>query len=170
MAADDKHILGAYFLGLSTETKRRYGPHPFDQTTADRLCAHIDYAHTIRMIATIGTGAHEKVIAYFILILGTTDSDREHYRRVAILLGPETDCTVAPSVADAFQNQGVGSPLMRHLIRVAQRLGRKRMVLLLGTQATNHHAIHFYEKHGFRIVGTFEQPPGRNNYDMLLEL
>jgi GNAT superfamily N-acetyltransferase len=122
------------------------------------------------MIATIGTGAKEKVIAYFIFILGTTDSDQKHYQQVGITLDPATDCTVAPSVADAFQNQGVGSPLMRHLIRVARRLGRKRMLLLYGVQSTNLRAVHFYQKHGFRQVGTFEHPAGQFNHDMILDL
>jgi GNAT superfamily N-acetyltransferase len=73
-------------------------------------------------------------------------------------------------VADAFQNQGVGSLLMARLIQIARRLGCKRMVLLGGTQAANHRAVHFYQKHGFRTVGTFEWPAGCDNYDMLLEL
>jgi ribosomal protein S18 acetylase RimI-like enzyme len=44
------------------------------------------------------------------------------------------------------------------------------MVLFGGTYATNHRAIHFYKKHGFRTVGTFERPDGRSSYNMLLEL
>ena len=37
-------------------------------------------------------------------------------------------------------------------------------------QATNHRAIHFYQKHGFRKVGTFEHPAGQFNHDMILDL
>ena len=170
LGAHDAQILGQYFRWLSAETKRRFGPHPFDQATANSLCAQTNYGDTIRMIATVGTNAPEKVIAYFILLLGATEAEQERYRRVGIPLDPETDCTVAPSVADALQNQHIGSPLMCHLIRVARRLRRTRMLLLGGTQATNYRAIHFYQKHGFRMVGTFERPAGINNYDMLLEL
>ena len=170
LVAQDAQILGRYFLGLSDDTKQLYGPHPFDQAAADVLCAQIDYADTIRMIATIGTGAQEQVIAYFILILGATETEQERYRRVGIPLDPKTDCTLAPSVADAFQSQHVGSALMRHLILVARRLRRQRMLLLGGTYATNHRAIHFYQKHGFRQVGTFVRPGEVHSYDMLLEL
>jgi GNAT superfamily N-acetyltransferase len=171
--ASDAQTLGQYFLGLSGEARRFFGPHPLDQATADLLCAQIDYTDTIRMLATAGTGAEgaaEQVVAYFILQLGVTGDERDRYHGVGISLDPQTDCTVAPSVADAFQSQDVGSLLMAHLIQIARRLGRKRMVLLGGTQAANHRAIHFYHKHGFRTIGTFEWPAGCNNYDMLLEL
>ena len=109
LEADDAQILGEYFLSLSAKTKQRYGPHPFDQPTAERLCANIDYTQAIRLIATVGTGAQVKMIAYFILIFGTTKSDEAHYQGVGISLDPKSDCTVAPSVADAFQNQGIGA-------------------------------------------------------------
>jgi hypothetical protein len=35
-----------------------------------------------------------------------------------------------------------------------------------GTSVT----LHFYEKHGFHAVHTFECPPGCGNYDMVLEI
>lgn len=168
LAPGDAVILGRYFLSLSDETKRRYGPHPFDQATADRLCAEIDPSGTLRMIATLGAG--EQVIAYFILLLGVTDGDTTHYARNGIALDPLTDCTLAPSVADAYQSQGVGSRLLPELKRIARRLGRRRMVLMWGVQATNSRAVHFYEKHGFRFIAPFEDPPGRMNNDMILDL
>ncbi len=169
LMAEDAPILGQYFLGLSDDTKADFGPHPFDQATADALCAN-DHANTIRLIATIGENAQETVIAYFIFMLGLRDAELERFGRVGIPLDPRTVCTVAPSVAHGFQNEGVGSRLMLHLIQVARRLGRKRMVLFGGTYTTNQRAIHFYQKHGFRKVGTFEHPAGRFSYDMLLEL
>ena len=170
LAPGDARILGEYFLGLSEETKSRYGPHPFDQATADNLCAAIDLGHTLRMIGVIGQAGQEKIIAYIILLLGITDGDREHYARHGIALDPATDCTLAPSLADAYQNRGWGTTLMWHLIEVARRLGRKRMVLMWGTQATNARAIRFYEKVGFRYIASFEEPPGMFNNDMILDL
>jgi hypothetical protein len=44
------------------------------------------------------------------------------------------------------------------------------MLLLGGTQASNQRAMHFYAKHHFRTIGSFEEPVGVLNYDMLLEL
>jgi GNAT superfamily N-acetyltransferase len=170
LVAGDAQILGRYFLGLSQETRRLYAPHPFDQATADRLCAEIDYAHTIRMLATAGTGSEEQVIAYFVLRLGIYESERERYRQASIVLAPQTDCSLAPSVADAFQDQGLGSLLLCHLFSTARRLGYKRMVLIGGTRGTNHRAVHFYKKHRFRTIGTFAHPDEPVNYDMIVEL
>ena len=59
---------------------------------------------------------------------------------------------------------------MVQLKQFARQLGRTRMVLWGGTQATNDRAIHFYQKHGFRTVGEFQEPPGFNNYDMIMDL
>jgi GNAT superfamily N-acetyltransferase len=170
LIAGDVRILGDYFLGLSAETRRRYGPHPFDRATAERLCASIDPAQTLRLIGTVPWDGAERIIGYFILILGIREDDAARYAKLGIVLNADTDCTLAPSVADDYQSQGLGSLMMRHLLDVARLLGRKRMVLWGGTQATNFRAIHFYHKYGFRTVGEFEEPPGFNNYDMILDL
>jgi GNAT superfamily N-acetyltransferase len=175
LVAKDAQIVGTYFCGLSEDTRRRYAPHKFDQETADAICANVDYADTIRMLATLpppaGTpGGQEQVIAYFILQLGVRDGDRDRYQRLGIALDSETDCVLAPSVADAFQDRGVGSLVMAHVIAVARRLGRKRLVLMGGVRGMNDRAIHFYKKHGFCTVGTFDWPAGFLNYDMILDL
>ena len=170
LTRNDAGILGPYFLGLSEDTKRRYGPHPFDQATADTLCAETQYANTVRMLMTTGSGADERVIAYFILVLGVWDDDRDRYAKRQMPLDVTTDCTLAPSVADAYQSKGVGSLIMQHVIATARRLGKTRMVLWGGVQATNIRAKNFYTKYGFRHVGDFENPPGRNNHDMILTL
>jgi GNAT superfamily N-acetyltransferase len=182
LEAGDAAILGAYFLGLSEETKRRYGPHPFDQAAADRLTAAIDYHDTIRLIATIcpprdaspaAPGEQqttEQVIAYFIFVPGVLEADQARYSGLGLPLDLHSDCTIAPSVADACQNSGLGSLLMRRTVEIARNLGRRRMVLMGGVQAVNERGIHFYQKHGFRTVGAFENPPGFLNYDMILDL
>ena len=168
LLGSDSRTLGAYFAALSPETRSLFGPHPFDQATADQLCAAAGDGDTLRMVALSANG--EQIIAYFILMLLVTEYELERYARLGIALDTVDDCTVAPSVADARQNTGLGSPLFGHVIDLARRLGRRRMVLLGGTMARNERAIHFYQKHGFRTVGPFEYPAGALNYDMLLEL
>ena len=166
----DSLNLGAYFLSLSETTRNWYGPHPFDQTTADRLCAAIDPAHTIRFIGTL---PHEgQVVAYFILHLGVYQNEIKRYGRHKVKLNPQEDCLVAPSVADAYQNQGLGTLVMRHTIDVARHLGRRRMLLMGGVFIANQRAVHFYRKMGFQTLGTFAKPrrPDRPSYDMYLEI
>lgn len=176
LTSADSAILGPYFLGLSEETKSLYAPHLFDQATADRLCAAIDYSDTIRLIATLpGQGTpsgQEQVIAYFILQLGIPPGELSRYAGAGISLNPQTGCLVAPSVADKYQSRGVGSPIMRHVFRIARRLGYKQVVLMGGVLICNERAVHFYRKLGFQTAGTFvgDQELGRPSYDMYREL
>jgi len=164
---EDGTLLGRYFEGLSQETRRRYAPHPLDRETGHQLCAEIDYADTLRFVVL--TQSQAEIIAYFILRLGTSEGDRQRYQERGLPLDDETDCALAPSVADARQSRGVGSAVMPAVLEVARRLGRRRMVLSGGTQATNYRAIRFYEKFGFRRVGDF-MVRDLNNHDMILDL
>jgi diamine N-acetyltransferase len=164
----DAIILGRYFLGLSEELKALYGPHPFDQATADQLCA-ADDPQFIRMIAILPDG---DVIAYFILQSPAPQSEILRYQEAGLKIEPEETCLIAPSVADAYQNQGIGTPLMRHMAQVAHSLGLKNMILMGGVFGHNLRARHYYQKVGFREVGTFvpSWSAGRFCYDMMLDL
>jgi GNAT superfamily N-acetyltransferase len=169
---EDRYILGVYFLGLSEETKSWYGPHPFDQPTADRLCADIDYTQIIRLIGILPQAGDEQVVAYFILHLGIYPDEIERYARQNLRLDPQIDCLVAPSITDAWQNHGLGTLVMRHTLDVAHRLGRRRVALMGGVFVANQRAVHFYRKMGFRTISTFAEPnrPERPSYDMYLEI
>ena len=168
MRSDDSIPFGAYLDSLSADTRSRYGPHPFNQETADAICATLDPSDILRMVATIPHNGEERVIAYILLKLGIHEDDGRRYKELGIPLAPDTDVTLAPSVADDYQNQGLGSLMMRHIIGIASRLGRQRIVLWGGVQATNARAIHFYEKWGFHKVGEFYTD--KNNHDMILDL
>ena len=165
----DSAALGRYFLGLSETTKAFYGPHPFNQETADRLCAELNPAQEIRFIALLPDGS---VIGYFILQLNIPEGEQQRYQTHGIALDPQRGCLVAPSVADAYQNQGIGSPMMQHVQQAARRLGKQHMLLMGGVYAHNERARHFYQKNGFQFVGTFTSPgPAQHtSHDMYLTL
>ena len=116
----------------------------------------------------------QDVAGYFILTLGTRDGEATRYRERDVELSPDTTCTFAPCVADAYQSQGVGSALIPGILDAARRLGFHHMVLSGGTRTANHRAIRFYEKAGFRKVGEFETKDKNGtpigNQDMILEL
>lgn len=162
----DAHALGRYFAGLSEATRRVYGPHPFTVEQAREFCREIDYSHTLRFVAE--TSTHE-LVAYFVLRLGALDSDAKRYATYGHPLAPAAACTLAPSVADAYQEKGLGSALLPVLIDAARRLGRQRMVLWGGVRADNPRAVHFYRKFSFVEYGQFEAG-GTNNFDMVLDL
>jgi diamine N-acetyltransferase len=166
---DDAPLLGRYLEGLSEATRQLYAPHGFDQATASRLCAELDYAQTLRFVAEIRGNAGSEFAAYFILGLGLGASERRRYAERGQPLIPETSCWLAPSVADRYQSCGLGSLMLPPILEVARALGRTHMILSGGTQARNARAICFYEKFGFRRMGDFEVRE-LNNHDMLLEL
>jgi GNAT superfamily N-acetyltransferase len=168
LRAEDAAALGQYFLGLSAATRARYGPHPFDQPTADALCANLDHARLLRLVAVREDAGEERVVAYFLLYRGARESDSRRYAALGIPLDDATDCALAPSVADEYQDRGLGSLLMAHVLECARLLGHRRMVLWDGVQASNARAVHFYRKWGFQQVGEFftDKP----NFDMILHL
>ncbi len=151
----DAPMLGRYFLGLSEQTRAKYGPHPFDQATADELCEKIDYAGTIRFIAIAQVERHEEIIAYFILQLNVPPYEISRYAQAGIALDPHRDCLIAPSVADACQNQGIGGPLMGYVVTIARRLGFHHLLLMGGVYQDNAQAVRFDQKCGFIRIGEF---------------
>lgn len=165
----DARVLGQYFINLSEATRRVYGPHAFDQETADQICAELDSGQALRLLATLGSGEAEQIIGYFILVFGVHEGDRLRYERLGIALDGEGDCTLAPSVADAYQSAGLGSVMMQHLCHIARDCGRQRMVMWGGVRQDNPRAVHFYRKFGFEEKGAF-YAGGVDNYDMIAQL
>ena len=157
LSADDADLLGAYFARLSPRTRDFYGPHPFDQETADRLCRETRTdTEAVRLVVTVTDGDGARIIAYFIVGFRMQESDTKRYAARGTPLDDRTDAYLAPSVEDRYQAAGVGSAMMGHLVPWLHGLGRRRLVLLGGVQQRNGRAIAFYRKWGFRIVGDFQ--------------
>jgi len=167
----DLEPLTAYFLSLSLETRRRYGPHPFDRATAEKLCTSINNAEIVRFITVLDDGGvAPEVVGYMILSREIWPDDQRRYG--SRLREGECAC-LAPSIADAYQDQGIGSQMARHVLASAREMGIRQLILMGGVQATNDRARHFYSKLGFREVGDFwihHQGQDIFNYDMALEL
>lgn len=172
LAADDAEAFGRYLEALGPESRRRFGPHPHTMAEARRLCGELDRSEALRLLV-LREGEAEAV-GYFILYPGVRPAEEKRYAGYGIALQGETDCTFAPSIADVCQGQGLGSAVMAHILDLVRALGFSRVVLSGGTQATNDRAIGYYEKFGFRRVGSFETDSathGRlNNHDMMMIL
>jgi GNAT superfamily N-acetyltransferase len=182
---DDAPTLGAYFLSLSAATRRVYAPHPFDLPTAERLCAQLDPTSALRFVAIAHDPARPaqppvpeapanlgqtSIIAYIIIGLTAGASEIQRYAAAGICLDPATTCSLAPSVADAYQSKGVGSVLMEPILCWLRQLGYRQMVLQGGVRAENARAQRFYGKLGFRRVGDFVTQGQVANHDMMLAL
>lgn len=62
LKGEDSALLGRYFLGLSADTRRRFGPHPFTAEQAEMLCAEIDYEKIIRLLAVTDDGQRQVIL------------------------------------------------------------------------------------------------------------
>jgi RimJ/RimL family protein N-acetyltransferase len=150
----DAPALAALFLSLSPATKRLYGPHPFDQITADLLCASIaQEPHTTRFVAVLRDGqADAAIIGYMILTRQIHPDDQARHGHALDL----AHCAAfAPCIADAYQDQGIGTQMARHVLASGRQMGLRQVILMGGVQARNARGRHFYQKLGFRPVGEF---------------
>ncbi len=165
----DAAALASYFDALSGESKQRFQPHPLTSVEAHRICAGLGQRNgageaqpqpisfggklsTFRLVIE----DHGRIVAYFILDSNLSPHEIDRYSRVGIALRPGVDLLFAPSVLDAYQNRGVASLAMPFLLQLARARGARSLVLMGGTQATNHRAIAFYEKFGFQRHGGYQ--------------
>ena len=164
LRADDAAALAAYFDGLSAETTRRFQPHPLTRAMALTLCASLP-SPTVRLVLEHRS---RMIIGYFILDPVPLVDDAARYAAQGVPLEPGRDWMFAPSVADDWQDQGLATLAMPHLLAIARTGGARSLVLMGGTQATNARAIRFYEKVGFLRCGGYQTEVW--NHDMRLPL
>ena len=170
LEATDVDPLTDFFVSLSADTRSRYGPHPFDRPTAESLCSSIDNSQIVRFVAVLNNDQPQaEIIGYMILSRKIWSGDAERYGDR--LREGECAC-LAPVIADAYQDQGIGTQMGRHVVASAREMGLKQVILMGGVLAFNERAQHFYEKLGFRRVGEFWTHSGEDklNYDMVLDL
>ena len=157
---EDEDKLLAYFAGLSPETRKRFGPHPFDAITIHQICTHPEAENTRRYIAEMLDNT--RIIAYMLIKNGVLSQDEN--RLLSYGISPSgNDCTFAPSVADAFQSSGLGSLMLAYILNT---MPPRRIILWGGVQASNVRAVSYYTKFGFYKVGSFTDHNGEN-FDMI---
>ena len=164
LGSDDLERLLQYLHNLSPDTQKRFGPHRFDRQSVidfyDNLQEHWGY-----IAQDFETGA---IVAYSIIKIGYLHHDSHRLQSYGLTLDEKTDCTFAPSVADAWQSQGVGNGLWEFMLGDLKTKGIRRVILWGGVQSDNEKAVNFYKKNGFRLLGRFEYN-GWND-DMILEV
>jgi GNAT superfamily N-acetyltransferase len=161
----DQQRLYDYLNQLSLESRSRFGPHDFDNKTTIEICND----HCGDTIYFITEDAEKNIIAYMLLKKGMLDADRNRYDEYNIYFDESLTATYAPSVADEWQNAGVGTAMFQYILVYLKNNGYKNLVLWGGVQTLNQRAVHFYSKHHFKKAGSFWYQ-GKDNLDMFLEL
>jgi diamine N-acetyltransferase len=163
LISTDFTILLHYLHHLSTETKNRFEPHPFDP---DAVIDFYNNPHHLGYVAEdIEMG---KLIGYALIKTGYLEHDKPRLQSHGIEPCSKTDCTFAPSVADAWQGLGIGNSLFGFILSQLRAACFKRIILWGGVQAGNNHAVHYYQKNGFVTLGQFDY--NGLNYDMIYQI
>jgi diamine N-acetyltransferase len=164
LGSNDLEQLLCYLDNLSAETRKRFGPHPFDKAAVIHFYNQ-PWLHTGFVAFDTVTNA---IIAYAIIKTGYLQHDSQRLLSYGIQLSSQTDCTFAPSVADEWQGMGIGNSLFRLILSILKPQGFKKIILWGGVQAANTNAVNYYTKNGFSILGQFDY--NGLNYDMILEI
>lgn len=166
LQADDTDALTDFLQGLSAETRRLSTFPGYDAEIATELCDAIAIYDKLRFV--IENQQHE-IVGLLELSFAITAGDRERFQSYGIELNQETDCRFGPTLADAYQDKSLGSRSFPEVADIVRRFNRQRLILWGGVLADNARAIHFYQKHGFRVAGKFSQG-GQTHLDMIARL
>jgi len=158
--SNDLDNLFDYLQNLSLETKRRFGPHPFDRQSIFDF--YLSDTHKGYVVHTMEP---DEIIAYAIIKIGFLEHDCTRLQSYGLTLDYKTDCTFAPSVADAWQSCGVGNTLFQFILSEVLTMGIERIILWGGVQCDNERAVNYYKRNGFKTLGQFTH--NGENYDMI---
>ena len=102
--------LCTYLQQLSAETVLKFKPHPFSKQQIEQF--YSNPLHIGFIAIDVDTC---NIIGYAVIKIGYLNDDQQRLNSYGIGIHTSTDCTFAPSVADAWQSQGVGSKLFTYL-------------------------------------------------------
>lgn len=160
---DDAAPLAQFLTALSPQTCACATFAGYDLTTAQELCAAIARYDKLRLVATTA----ERIVALFELSFDLTADDIARYQSYGLPLDAATTCRFGPTIADDYQNRGLGSLLLPHVLDLARRFDRRRIILWGGVMTGNQRAVHYYQKNGFQLVGQFCNAANILCYDMI---
>lgn len=164
----DTGLLAGFLKALSFESRRFSTFDGYDLATAREACAAIARYDKLRLVLEdVPSG---RIVGLLEFSLDLTPTDIARYQGAGIRLTETTDCRFGPTLADDYQDRGVGTLVFPLVTEVARLLGRTRIILWGGVRADNPRAIRYYEKNGFQPVGLFAEADRPLSLDMMLDL
>ena len=115
---------------------------PFTRERVEGWTSNIDYDRALPILALVTERRRGRVVGSATLAFHLTEANR-HKAELGI------------TVHDDYQNLGLGTFLICHLLDIARKRGLKKVYLLVST--ANSRAIHVYEKCGFKIEARLEK-------------
>ena len=115
---------------------------PFTRERVEGWTSNIDYNRNLPILAVVQEGKKKRIIGSASLSFQQPEAFR-HKAELGI------------TVHDDYQNLGLGTAMIKHLLNIASKKGLKKVYLLVNTD--NSHAIHVYEKLGFKLEAKLEK-------------
>lgn len=137
----DTEMLWEMFSTLSKESLSNL-VHPFTRERIEGWTSSIDYSKNLPILALTQNHEKKRIIGSASLSFHSQEAIR-HKAELGI------------TVHDSCQNQGLGTIMVQHLLKIAQMKGLRKVYLRVDTQ--NFRAIHVYEKCGFKIEAKLEK-------------
>jgi ribosomal protein S18 acetylase RimI-like enzyme len=163
MQALHTEALLQYLLQLSETTRSRFAPH-----AASRQGISDFYAYNPTAIGWLALDAHNgEICGYALSHKGILSHESARLSNYPISTNGDV-ATFAPSVADKWQGEGIGSAMLDYICGEFFEEGFLTLVLWGGVQESNVAAVEFYKKKGFELLGSFDY--NGTNYDMMLKL
>ena len=142
----DTEMLWKMFSTLSEKSLSNMVP-PFTRERIERWTSNIDYDKVLAIVAVIEEKNEQRIVGSASLRF----YEQETYRHKGGL---------GITVHDDYQNMGIGSAMLKHLLDIAKM--KKLTKVSLNVDADNDRAIHIYKKAGFEIEGKLRNEKYRN--------
>jgi len=163
----DTQKLTTFLENLSLGTRKLSTFDSYDAVTAKELCDAISKYDKLRFVLE---NQDKEIIGLIEFTFDIPENVVEQYKGYGIDLDIDNTCRFGPTLADDYQSKGLGSLVFPYVIKIAELLGKKYIILYGGVFADNIRAIKYYEKHGFKVVGKYTDEDGRKSVDMILDI
>jgi putative acetyltransferase len=155
----DTEMLWKMFSTLSKESVSNLLP-PFTRKRVESWTSNINYSEVLAIVAVIEEKGEQRIIG---------DASLKFNPQEVVKHKAELGITVH----DDYQDMGIGTVLLNHMIDVARMKGLKKVWLQVSSNNTR--AIYLYKKAGFEIEGklskeSYVNGKYRNEYRMAIFL
>lgn len=133
----DTEMLWTMFSTLSKKSASFLLP-PFPRERIENWTTDIDYDEVLAIVAVLKEKDNQRIIGSSSLKFNFQKS-LKHKAELGI------------TIHDDYQNMGIGTALLKHIIKVART--KKLKKIQLNVDINNDQAIHLYKKAGFLIEG-----------------
>lgn len=137
-ARSDLKMVWEMFSTLS-EDSLRFIPTRFTMERVESWIENLDYDQVLPILAVIRESSGRDRVVASAALLFSEDEAFKHNAEFGI------------TVHDDYQNRGLGTILIQHMIDIARKKGLKKIYLIVSTE--NKRAIKVYERCGFKIEG-----------------